>query len=127
MRLRRRRRRRPVDVPPGAVDVAASSEVPTGPPFREVSVGGERLLLVRHPDGHVVAFDAACPHLGQPLRKAELDGVTLTCRHHRYAYTLDDGRCVAPPGSHDEHLTLREVGEADGRVWVRLTPRDVAP
>lgn len=114
-----RRRRAHATIPPGAVDVGASADVPTSPPFRMVSVAGERLLVARHPDGHVVAFDAACPHQGQPLRKAELDGVVVTCRHHRYAYNLDDGRCVWPSRTRDEHLTLREAGEVGGRVWVR--------
>jgi nitrite reductase/ring-hydroxylating ferredoxin subunit len=129
--VRLRRRRRAAAIPAGTVDVAASADVPTSPPFRVVSVAGERLLLARHPDGHVVAFDAACPHQGQPLRKAELDGEVVTCRHHRYAYSLDDGRCVWPSGPRDEHLTLREVGEVGGRVWVRPTgtasPPDTSP
>lgn len=106
-------------VPPGTVDVAASSAVPTTPPFLEVKVAGDKLLLARRDDGSIAAFPAACPHLGQPLRKAELDGAVITCRHHRYRYDLTDGRCVWPGGAHDEELALHAAGEVDGRVWVR--------
>lgn len=113
------RRRSRVAVPPGTVDVAASSAVPRTPPFLEVRVAGTKVLLARRLDGSVVAFPAACPHLGQPLRKAELDGTVVTCRHHRYRYDLADGSCVWPAGPHDEVLELHEVGEVEGRVWVR--------
>lgn len=113
-----RRRSRPA-VPRGTVDVAASAAVPTVPPFLEVKVAGAKLLLARRPDGSVVAFAAACPHLGQPLRTAELAGTVVTCRHHRYRYALTDGRCVWPGGPHEETLDLHEVGEVGGRVWVR--------
>lgn len=112
------RRRSRVQVPTGTVDVAASAAVPHIPPFLEVKVAGTRVLLARRADGSVVAFAAACPHLGQPLRKAELDGTVVTCRHHRYRYSLTDGRCVWPAGPHDETLELYEAGEVGGRVWV---------
>jgi phenylpropionate dioxygenase-like ring-hydroxylating dioxygenase large terminal subunit len=109
-----------VPVPEGAVDVAASAAVPSSPPWKAVTAGGERLLLLRHPAGHVVAVPNACPHLGQPLRKAGLDGTVLTCRHHRHRYDLDGGACVWPGGADDEPLEVRESGEVDGRVWVRV-------
>lgn len=96
--------------------------MPSAPPFLEVKVAGERVLLVRRHDGRLAAFDAACPHLGQPLRRGELDGSVVTCRHHRYRYDLDDGRCVWPGAAHDITLGLRDVGEVAGYVWVR--PRD---
>jgi nitrite reductase/ring-hydroxylating ferredoxin subunit len=112
------RRSRPA-VPRGTVDVAASSAVPTAPPFLEVRVARSTLLLARRSDGSVVAFPAACPHLGQPLRRAELEGTVVTCRHHRYRYALTDGRCVWPGGPQDEPLQLHEAGEVGGRVWVR--------
>lgn len=113
-------RRRPSSaVPAGSVDVAASDAVPTSPPFKAVKVRGHRVLLARHAAGHVVAFPDACPHLGQPLRKAELVDGEVICRHHRHRFALDDGRCTWPGGPHDEGLGLLEVGEVDGRVWVR--------
>jgi phenylpropionate dioxygenase-like ring-hydroxylating dioxygenase large terminal subunit len=114
-----RRRRRQADVPPGTVAVARSDQVPSAPPFLEVKVAGERVLLVRRVDGRIAAFEAACPHLGHPLRRGEIDGSIVTCRHHRYRYDLDDGRCVWPGAAHEVTLGLREVGETAGHVWVR--------
>ncbi|MEX1178362.1 MAG: Rieske (2Fe-2S) protein [Nitriliruptor sp.] len=109
-------------VPAGTVDVAASAQVPVSPPMLEVKVAGERVLLLRTPSG-LVAFEAGCPHLGQPLRKAELHGTVLTCRHHRHRYALEDGACLWPVDVGDEQLRLREVGETSGRVWVRPAVR----
>lgn len=113
------RRRRRVAVPAGTVDVAASGAVPSTPPFLEVKVAGTKVLLARRPDGTVTAFPSVCPHLGQPLRRAELAGTVVTCRHHRYRYDLRDGRCVWPGGPHDAGLERYEAGETNGRVWVR--------
>lgn len=93
--------------------------MPSAPPFLEVRVAGERLLLVRRYDGRLAAFGAACPHLGRPLRRGEIDGTIVTCRHHRHRYDLDDGRCVWPGASSDVALALREAGEVGGYVWVR--------
>lgn len=121
------RRRVSVDLPPGAVDVAASTEVTAGAPHREVTVAGERLLVARRDDGSVVAFDATCPHLGKALRRASSDGAVVTCEKHAYTFDLHDGRCLWPGGPHDHGLTLREAGEVDGRVWVQPTSPPVRP
>lgn len=118
-RLARRAARSGVELPDGAVDVAAAADVPSQPPFLPVTVGGVALLLARTAEGHVVAFDAACPHLGQPLRRARLEADVLECRFHAHAYELRGGRCVRPGSDRDEPLELREAGEVDGRVWVR--------
>lgn len=117
------RRRTRVAVPAGTVEVAASAAVPSTPPFLPVEVAGAKLLLARRADGTIAAFPAACPHLGQPLRRAELDGTVVTCRHHHYRYDLSDGRCVWPGGPHDAELDLHAAGETDGRVWVRVPRR----
>lgn len=113
-------RRRPRGVvPAGTFDVTASAAVPTRPPLLEVRTPVGRLLLVRRGDGTVAAFPPACPHLGTSLRRASLEGDQVRCRQHRYRYRLDDGTCVWPGGAHDAGLTLYEVGETGGRVWVR--------
>ena len=116
-----RRRRSSPALPPGSVEVAAAEDVPASPPFKAVRVRGHRVLLVRDPAGHVVAFPEACPHLGQPLRKAELIDGEVVCRHHRHRFALDGGRCTWPGGPYDEGLTMLDAGEVDGRVWVRPT------
>lgn len=105
--------------PPGAVRAGRVEDVPSAPPFAVVKVAGQRVLLARLPDGGLRAFPDACPHLAQPLRRAELDGTVLTCRHHRHRYDLVDGRCVWPDDGLDDDLPIWEVGEVDGVVWVR--------
>lgn len=104
--------------------MAAAAEV-GGPPFCAVEVGGRAVLLGRTEDGAIRAFDAACPHLGNPLRQGELDGCELACPHHFYTYDLRSGRNVFPGDDRDLSLTVHDVRVVDGQVEVRL--RDGAP
>lgn len=92
-----------------------------GPPFHEIRIGGRPVLLGRTDDGRIRAFDAACPHLGNPLRQGELDGCTLACPHHFYEYDLETGRNVFPGDDRDLALTVHEVRVVDGAVEVRLS------
>lgn len=120
---RRRRARGRNAVPAGAVVAGRADAVPSAPPFAVAKVDGQRVLLARLPDGRLRAFPDACPHLAQPLRRAELDGTVLTCRHHRHRYDLADGRCVWPGDELDDDLPVLEAGEVDGVVWVRPVGR----
>lgn len=101
------------------VRVAAATDV-GGAPFLAVGVGGREVLLARTDDGSLYAFDAACPHLGNPLRHGHLTGCTLECPHHFYAYDLASGANVFPGDHADLRLAVHEVREVDGEVEVRL-------
>lgn len=106
---------------PGYVAVARSSEVGAAP-FLRVSVRGTELLLARLDDGSVRAFAPRCPHLQQPLTTALLDGGTLECPFHFYAYDLRTGANVFPGDDDDLALVVHDVVERDGEVLVRLSP-----
>lgn len=110
---------------PGFVRVASSHEV-GGPPFRAVEVDGRPILLARLADGSLRAFSGVCPHLGSPLRSAILDGATVECPFHFYAYDLDTGCNVAPGDGADRALQVFDVIEVDGAVHVRVPP-DLPP
>lgn len=97
---------------------ALPSEEVGPPPFASVTLDGERILLTRLGDGTVVAFEAACPHQGQPLSDGLLSGGVLECARHFYGYDLRDGRNVFPGDPGDPPLTVYEVVERDGWVWV---------
>lgn len=103
--------------------MAAADDV-GGPPFLAVEVRGRSILLARTADGAIRAFDAACPHLGNPLRQGELDGCELTCPHHFYAYDLATGRNVFPGDDRDHDLRVHDVRTVEGQVEVRLRRDD---
>ena len=101
------------------VRVADADEV-SGRPFLRVDVDGTPVLLARLDDGSVRAFQTSCPHLGQPLRSGFIDGHTLECPIHFYAYDLDTGENTGPGGGTDLCLSLYDVVEEDDAVYVRV-------
>lgn len=101
------------------VRVAAAADV-GGAPFLPVEAHGRPVLLARTADGVIRAFDAACPHLGNPLRQGELHGCVLECPHHFYAYDLETGANVFPRDDRDLRLAVHEARVVDGEVEVRL-------
>lgn len=102
------------------------------PAIREVTVGGQRLLVTRLPSGTPVAFARFCPHLGTPLHRATLCGEAIRCAQHRYVYDARTGQNVVPAQdvSPDELHRLRPgslrthpVIEQAGWVWVSEEPQ----
>lgn len=80
----------------------------------ELMVDGEPLALCRTTEG-VFALDGACPHAGGPLGDGTLDGHTLTCPYHGWAFDITTGACAM-----DESLraNARPVDVRDGEVWL---------
>ena len=85
-----------------------------------MTVHDRQVLLGRTGDGVIRAFDAACPHLGNPLRQGALEGCTLACPHHFYEYDLATGRNVFPGDDRDLDLPVHDVRVVAGEVEVRL-------
>lgn len=100
-----------VDGPVGTTPVAAHlADDPT-----------RRVVLVRTADGALHATAAACPHLGQSLGRAVLDGDVLECAHHHYRYRIDDGTCEGPGGPLAGQLEVHQVRERDDVIQVCLS------
>lgn len=55
-----------------------------------VSVEGRQMLLVQEA-GTLHLIDRHCPHAGQVLDGAALDGAVLTCPRHLIRFSLMDG------------------------------------
>lgn len=100
------------------VRVAATGDIGREPV--PVAVDGRAVLVVRTDDGVIRAFDAACPHLANPLRRGEIDGCVLECPHHFYAYDLRTGRNTFPGDKHDLRLAVHEARVVGDDVEVRL-------
>jgi len=70
-----------------AADALAPGEV------RRVECDGRGLFVVR--DGDVFrVHDSHCPHQGTDIQQLALDGDTLTCPKHQWAFDIRSGACV---------------------------------
>lgn len=82
-----------------------------------LTIGSERLMLVRSADGGIRAFDIACPHRGANLAiGGKLEGDFVTCPFHGYRIHL---------GNRDEGFCVRERPSevVEGLVFVGLGDR----
>ncbi|MDZ7825752.1 MAG: Rieske (2Fe-2S) protein [Gammaproteobacteria bacterium] len=60
---------------------------------RVVRAGREEVLLLVH-DGRPLLLQARCPHMGEPLLRAAVDGDRLRCPRHGFEFDLRSGRVL---------------------------------
>ena len=77
------------------VRAASVSDVPAGNSFG-ASVEGKDIGLF-NVDGEVYAMDNLCPHRGAPLSDGRLDGATIVCPWHGWAFDVQKGALVMDP------------------------------
>ena len=82
-----------------------------------VQVDG-RQIVVGRAGGTLFAFLDRCPHAGAPLSRGRLDGATVTCQRHGWAFDVLTGQSVPDPSAFC--LAKRPVSLEGGRVWVDL-------
>lgn len=99
------------------VPVVPVDEV-AGPPWPRHEVAGVEVRIVRDAAGDLHVIGARCPHLDSPLDRAEVEGGTLLCPRHWYAYELATGRNVHPGWERDVDLPVFAVRVVDGMVEV---------
>lgn len=100
------------------VRVCGSADLPLrGGRLFESVVGGLDVLVFRLTTERLVAYDAACPHVGAQLRpENEIRGV-LTCTVHQWRFDVQTG------GGLDSvpcDLVEFAIEARDDGVWVRL-------
>jgi nitrite reductase (NADH) small subunit len=100
----------------GFVWVGSAADVPALE-GRSVSVEGRRVAIFRTERG-LAAIDAACPHRGGPLSDGIVAGDCVTCPLHGLRINLESGEATGGDG----RVTVHEVLELDGQLWVRLCP-----
>ncbi len=93
----------------------ALSELPPGS-CRDLTVSGRRLALY-NVAGRVYATSNSCLHRGGPLGQGALDGNTVFCPWHGWAFDVCTGTC---PDAPNLRLTTYEVKVEDGQVLIRL-------
>ena len=83
--------------------------------LKEIELNGETLLLVKTADG-IRALSGHCPHNGAPLKKGVRAGDKIICPWHKAAFSLESGKCLAPPAIDD--LQRYAVELRDGMIHV---------
>jgi nitrite reductase/ring-hydroxylating ferredoxin subunit len=78
-----------------------------------VDLDGKEILVLRTERG-VYAFDARCPHEGNPLSEGEILGDTLVCAFHGWRFDLETGSCVL--GEEPVHRYPVEVRGEEVRI-----------
>jgi nitrite reductase/ring-hydroxylating ferredoxin subunit len=82
----------------------------------EVIAGGTAIALC-NVDGTFHAVQNNCPHADGPLGEGSLDGCTLTCPYHGWAFDVSDGSCST---NADAAITTFEVTIEGDAVCVRM-------
>jgi len=97
------------------VRVMAAADLPFGK-VAEVRVGQQAVALV-NVEGIVHALGNACAHQGGPLGRGYLDGHTLLCPLHAFAFDVRTGECLDTP---DTRVPRYEAKIEDGQILVRI-------
>jgi vanillate monooxygenase len=107
--------------------VAWDGEVKHEPFARTVC--GEPLVLYRHINGDLSAFEDCCPHRLLPLSMGFLKGDHLVCKYHGLEFD-QCGKCVWMPGQQGIHagtdIRNYPVAEKHRFVWVWIGDPSVA-
>ncbi len=95
-------------------DVMAVSELAPGATARVECDG--RGLFVHHGAQGWQVFDSLCPHQTTNIPHLALQGTTLTCPKHEWAFDVSNGACIAKG---DSPLKRWEAKVDNGRVLAR--------
>ena len=102
-------------------DFSPVAEVSSLPPGsgRTVNVRGREFALF-NVAGQFHAVDNECPHVGAPLGEGSLEGTTLHCPLHGWAFDVTTGAGLSVPGCPLRHYPTRVV---NGQVEIGLADR----
>jgi len=95
-------------------DVIAVDALQPGATTRVESDG--RALFVHRADDGWRVYDSRCPHQTTDIPHLALQGTTLTCPKHEWAFDIRSGRCIAKG---DAPLRRWDARVVDGRVQAR--------
>lgn len=117
---RRRNDVEPVSSPAadGYEEVCAVDELEENTPFG-VTLGGERVAVLRYDQNKISAVSGVCQHQNGPLTEGRFIHGCLTCPWHGYQYNPQDG---ASPAPFTEKIPTFNVRVAAGKVFVHPHP-----
>ncbi len=93
------------------------SELTPAPSMWLFEIGGEKVLLIRLPDG-LHAVSGLCPHARAPLHEGALCGHRLVCPWHQSVFDVTSGELLDPPAL--DALPSFPVRTENGDVFVTL-------
>lgn len=109
-----------------------SREVQRGK-VRALRLLGRDLAVYRGEDGHLVALDAYCAHMGAHLAEGRVEGNALRCFFHHWRYD-SEGRCTDIPcfdGEPGAQMRVRSWATAERYdmvwIWVGESPLHGVP
>ena len=82
-----------LDAEPGWHDVAAEADIPEQE-AAYFEVDGRHLFTYRKGDD-ISVYDSRCPHQVTDIPHLSLEGKTLTCPKHEWAFDIESGECIA--------------------------------
>lgn len=94
-------------------DVMAAAEIPEGEVLR-TECQGRGLFVYREGDDYRV-YDSRCPHQSTDIPHLALQGSTLTCPKHEWAFDVKSGDCIRKGNT---PLTRLSARVAQGRLQV---------
>ena len=92
-------------------DIAATRGIKTGQTQR-IDCDGRSVFVFRDAKGWRV-YDSRCPHQTTNIPHLALEGTTLTCPKHQWAFDIRSGACIAKGNS---PLRQRDCRVAKGRL-----------
>ncbi|MEF0941891.1 Rieske 2Fe-2S domain-containing protein [Rhizobium sp. BR 362] len=121
----------PSDTTGSWTPVALSADLPPGTVMPAWTSAGP-LALWRSQSGRASASSARCPHRGMRLSHGFVRGEALSCIYHGWSYSPAGG-CVRIPAHPNLvppetiRVTVQEVEEADGIIWVAVGQPETKP
>ena len=82
-----------LDAEPDWHDIAATTEIPQEE-AAYFEVGGRHVFTYRKGDD-IRVYDSRCPHQVTDIPHLSLEGKTLTCPKHEWAFDIETGQCIA--------------------------------
>jgi nitrite reductase/ring-hydroxylating ferredoxin subunit len=82
-----------LDAEPAWHDVAAEADIPDGE-AAYFEVDGRHIFTYRK-NGELNVYDSRCPHQVTDIPHLSLEGKTLTCPKHEWAFDIESGECIA--------------------------------
>ena len=102
--------------PPDGFEVVLHRDALAPGEVTEVILAGTA-VAVCNIDGNFHAVSNTCPHAGGPLGEGKIEGASVVCPYHGWAFEVSDGRCSVQD---DVRLPVYEVRVVGDAVCVRL-------
>jgi nitrite reductase/ring-hydroxylating ferredoxin subunit len=100
------------------ISVGAVSRFPDGKKIPVLAAGKE--IIVYRNGKTWFSFQRKCPHQGQALDKADLNGTILTCPFHEIKFDVESGKVIKNQGyAGIPNLQVYQIKEENGIIFIK--------